>query len=146
MKSPIKIPGGLAKLKADFDAIVIEAKALDARKKAINAQLVEYFATEKKKSLEGKGKESGSISFKCEEIALKFEITRKVIWDTSKLFALGNALVAQDMAAVAADLLVTEISVPEVKYSSVLDEYLKQALDDARTVEYGKPSVVFATD
>ena len=111
-------------------------------KDTILNELKRRFESTQKALLKGEGKEGGATTFHEEECKLKFEIPKKVKWDSEMLAKIGNHI----PPVIRMRLFKVEISIPEKMFDGLTDANLISELSLARTVEYGDAKVSFCKD
>ena len=118
------------------EAIAFQKATLDS----INAELLSRYGERFKAELALAGKQEGEVSREIDGVKMTFAIKPKVKWDGKKLEAIASTLPWTTVTKV----FKIEFTVPEKTFKAMTDDGLLSKLNDARTVEYSEPKVVFA--
>lgn len=128
-------------LKSEFDKAKAQIKKAQSVIAGIEFILEAKYAASKKEELNAMDKEAGSITFEEGDIKLKFEIPKKVKWDSNKLGIIGASLAPE----IASKIFKVKIEMSEMIFGGLTDADLILKVRDARTVVYGEPKVSFET-
>lgn len=118
------------------EAIAFQKATLDS----INAELLGRYGERFTAELALAGKQEGEVSREIDGVKMTFAIKPKVKWDGKKLEAIASTLPWN----VVTKVFKIEFTVPEKTFKAMTDDGLLSKLNDARTVEYSEPKVVFA--
>lgn len=118
------------------EAIAFQKATLDN----INAELLARYGQRFADELAAAGKTDGEVSREIDGVKMTFAIKPKVKWDGKKLEAIAASLPWN----VTTKVFKIEFTVPERTFKAMTDDGLLAKLNEARTVEYSEPKVVFA--
>lgn len=118
------------------EAIAFQKATLDN----INAELLARYGERFASELTAAGKTDGEVSREVDGVKLTYAVKPKVKWDNARLQAIAAGMpwdVAQRVFKI-------EFAVPERTFKALTDNGLIAKLNEARTVEYSEPKVIFA--
>lgn len=108
----------------------------------IQAELLRRHGAALKARLEASGKTDGSASLELDGVKLTYKVGKEIDWDNDKL----KTIAASMDWATASRVFDIKFKVPERVYNAIPDPALVARLNEARTVTYKEPVVVFAKE